>query len=278
MIRKQYIEQAKVLVTVKAYPKPSGTYEELVCTAGLLDGNDWVRIYPVPFRLLKGDNQYPKYAWIQLDLERRSEKDFRPESYRPLKGIHEEIKVIGKLGTDKYWEDRRSFVLKNVYSSMDDLIKDSRAPKNISLGVLKPRMIDKVIIEPTDREWPKNWASYMQENDLFEVDSNNNKRLLKKIPYNFYYSFDTEDEVKRKLKIEDWEIGALYLSCLKQSENDEQLALRKVEQKLYELAERDMYFFLGTTLQYHQRRALNPFIIIGLFYPPHNKQFTFDFS
>ena len=28
------IENAKVLITVKAYPKPSGKYEELVCTAG----------------------------------------------------------------------------------------------------------------------------------------------------------------------------------------------------------------------------------------------------
>ena len=46
------IKEAKVLITVKAYPKPSGKYDELVCTAGLLDGKDWIRIYPVPFRLL----------------------------------------------------------------------------------------------------------------------------------------------------------------------------------------------------------------------------------
>ena len=61
---KRIIEKAKVLVTVKAYPKPSGKYEELVCTAGLLDGEKWVRIYPVPFRLLNDAKKYPKYAWI----------------------------------------------------------------------------------------------------------------------------------------------------------------------------------------------------------------------
>ena len=83
-MRPNTIKDAKVLITVKAYPKPSGKYEELVCTAGLLSGIDWIRIYPVPFRLLDDRKKYPKYAWVQLDIERRADKDFRPESYRPL--------------------------------------------------------------------------------------------------------------------------------------------------------------------------------------------------
>ena len=41
------IDDACVLVTVKTYPKPSGKYGELVCTAGLLDGEKWIRVYPV---------------------------------------------------------------------------------------------------------------------------------------------------------------------------------------------------------------------------------------
>ena len=42
------INQARVLVTVKAYPKPSGKYEELVCTAGFTESGKWIRIYPLP--------------------------------------------------------------------------------------------------------------------------------------------------------------------------------------------------------------------------------------
>jgi hypothetical protein len=68
-MRPNTIKDAKVLITVKAYPKPSGKYEELVCTAGLLSSQDWIRIYPVPFRLLDDRKKYPKYAWVQLDLE-----------------------------------------------------------------------------------------------------------------------------------------------------------------------------------------------------------------
>ena len=109
------IKEAKVLITVKAYPKPSGKYEELVCTAGLLNGNDWIRIYPVPFRLLDDRRKYPKYAWLKLDIERRAAKDFRPESYRPLRGIHEEITVLDRIGTKNNWRERKSIILNNVY-------------------------------------------------------------------------------------------------------------------------------------------------------------------
>ncbi len=34
----------------------------------------------------------------------------------------------------------------------------------------------------------------------------------------------------------------------------------------------DVYFFLGTTLQYHARRAPNPFIIVRVFYPLKQKK------
>jgi hypothetical protein len=36
------IYKARVLITVKTYPLPSGKYDELVCTAVLLDGLKWV--------------------------------------------------------------------------------------------------------------------------------------------------------------------------------------------------------------------------------------------
>ena len=45
--------------------------------------------------------------------------------------------------------------------------------------------------------------------------------------------------------------------------------VRKGLRKKYmeEFTERDIYFFLGTTKRYHHQ-ARNPFIIIGVFYPP----------
>ncbi len=46
------LPKARVLITVKTYPLPSRSYTELVCTAGLLNGEKWIRMYPIPYRFL----------------------------------------------------------------------------------------------------------------------------------------------------------------------------------------------------------------------------------
>ena len=267
------LRNARVLVTVKAYPKPSGKYEELVCTAGLLDGRRWIRIYPVPFRLLDDSEKFPKYAWIELDLERRKDKDFRPESFRPLRGVDEEIKVIKKITTKNGWSERKLYVLRSVYDSMERLIADAYSEPTVSLATLRPSRVLDVKVEHSDREWPKHWAEYLIQHDLFETAPNGQKRIIKKVPYDFSYVFETADQKRRELKIEDWELGALYWNCLRDSDSDESKAVELVRRKYRELAQSDIHLFLGTTLQYHQRRVPNPFIIIGVFYPPKDPQY-----
>ena len=42
-------ERLKVLITVKTYPIPSKKYDELVCTAGVTESGDFVRLYPINF-------------------------------------------------------------------------------------------------------------------------------------------------------------------------------------------------------------------------------------
>lgn len=42
----------RVLVTVMTYPTLSKNHFETVCTAGFREDGSWIRIYPVPHRLL----------------------------------------------------------------------------------------------------------------------------------------------------------------------------------------------------------------------------------
>jgi hypothetical protein len=130
--------KARVLVTVKTYPMPSSKYGELVCTAGLLDGSKWVRIYPVSLAFLSDDRGYPKYGWIELDLVRNT-RDFRPESYRPNQGIDEQIRICGKVGTANGWAARKGCVLKEVFASVDELIRIAKGPEQRSLATVKPK-------------------------------------------------------------------------------------------------------------------------------------------
>ena len=148
------IRDARVLVVVKAYPNPSKAHRETVCTAGLLDGKQWVRIYPVPYRMLTDDSQYPKYAWIRVDIERRVQ-DFRPESYYlHLHHKDDAISVESRIAAGpEGWKERKRYVLRDVYESLDDLIAQAKGPEHTSIGVVKPGEIREVVAEPTTREW-----------------------------------------------------------------------------------------------------------------------------
>ncbi len=53
-------------------------------------------------------------------------------------------------------------------------------------------------------------------------------------------------------------------------------AVEAVKKKYSSFIKKDTYLFLGTTHRYHFR-SRNPFIIIGVFYPSHKEQKSFDF-
>jgi len=273
------LPKAHVLTTVKTYPLPSGKYGELVCTAGLLSGEKWVRIYPIPLKLLSNDEGFPKYSWIELDLVRDT-KDFRPESYGPRHGIEEDIRVIDKIGTARGWTARKHYVLKEVFTSMDELIDLAKSEKKKSLATLKPVEIVDFVIEEEKREWKEGWLAQSKQGNIFEVDSKGrmkDRHLIRKLPYRYSYKFLSQGDIKpRKLKIEDWEIGALFWNCLKQTDGNEIEANRLVRRNCFDTfrEEKDLYFFLGTTKQFHNV-APNPFFIIGLFYPPKTRQLSF---
>ncbi len=130
------MEKTKVLVTVKTYPQLSRKYDEVVCTAGLLEDGSWVRVYPLPFRKLEDYRKFPKFTWIALPLRRR-EEDCRPESFSCPD--LDQIEILNSVGTDADWHTRRRLVLQNgrVYTNMTDLIDQCRED-NTSLATFRP--------------------------------------------------------------------------------------------------------------------------------------------
>jgi hypothetical protein len=271
------IERAKVLITVKTYPLPSNKYEELVCTAGVLEDGKWIRIYPIPFRSLPRDKKFEKYEWIEVDLVRNT-SDFRPETFRP-KSEASNIRILGKIGTEHEWAERKKYVLTEVFTSFEELIRQAKSDTRKSLATFRPREIVDFIVEEDTRTWKEQWLAHLNQYGLFEeIDQKGETALRKiadKVPYKYSYKFFCEgEETPRKLMIEDWEIGALYWHCLAQSEGDEEEANRLVRKKYFEefLMKKDLHLFVGTTKQFHNV-APNPFVIIGVFYPPTKKDF-----
>ncbi|MGC3977649.1 MAG: hypothetical protein QM751_05105 [Paludibacteraceae bacterium] len=267
----------KVLISVKTYPSLSEKYDELVCTAGFREDGSWIRIYPVPFRKLDYSKRYHKWEWIEMNLV-NNDSDFRPESYRPY-SIDGEIKTIGEVGTSQNWKERKHFSFKKVHTNLSELIDEAKNPHlRTSLAVVKPKKIIDFIWEEVEREWPKNKLNSIKGNQmqgcLFdEKDTEEMFKVVEKIPYKFSYVFTTEDDVKRTIMIEDWELGVLYLNCLKRANGNEKETCQKVKEKYFDYmtSKCDLYFFMGTTLKFHNV-APNPFIIIGVFYPPKTKE------
>jgi hypothetical protein len=97
-------------------------------------------------------------------------------------------------------------------------------------------------------------------------------KLIPKLPYSFSYVFDDADGRQSSMQVLDWEIGQLYWNCLKRAKGNANEALAKVRAKYFDAFTRtDLHFFLGTTQQFHFR-APNPWVIIGVFPIPHERQ------
>lgn len=266
-----------ILILVKTYPSLSKKYKELVCTAGMDEDGKWYRLYPIPFRMLTEDKRYEKYRWIEVKLLKNSE-DCRVESYKVVD--YKNIKLLQKIDSND-WGRKSKVVLKRPESmDLDDLITQSKE-KNISLAVFKPTKILDFIWEKDDREYSKEKLDAIEAEKkqlkLFSDDVEDIKdfTVIPKLPYKFSYVFEDINGKRSTLMIEDWEVGAAYWNFLKHYKN-ETTTLEKMKEKFFDdfAKKKKLYFFLGTTKQYHGW-AKNPFIIIGIFPLPFAIQDSF---
>mgnify|MGYP006990011897 CR=1 FL=1 len=271
----------KILLTVTTYPLPSRSYEELVCTAGITEDGSWIRLYPVPLSFLTGLKKHgvvttTKYTWIELDLVKRTD-DFRPESHSPKDYEFKDMIIGEHWGTENNWALRKEICLQNVYTNLENLFSQSRAPDNNSLATFKPTKIISFEVEKDDSDWKPVWQALRQQLDLFsDTKGMISKKPFPKVPYKFFYKIEDDAGVRSRMMIEDWEIGQLYWKCLRDSNQDEHRAIEKVIEK-YDLEFRknkEIYLFLGTTKEWHMRRVKNPFVIIGVFYPKKENQLS----
>lgn len=267
----------RILITVKTYPTLSRTHDEVVCTAGISESGGWMRIYPVPFRKLEYEQRYKKYQWIEAQLH-RNPRDRRPESRRVADP--DSLRLGGHISTANKWAQRKAIILGStpVYHDLQKAIEDAKAYR-ISLATFKPASIKGFKHEEAEREWPRDkleqLAAKARQNNLFQNAEEvvRSFGVVRKLPYKFSYTFTDCRGRESTMMIEDWELGALYWKALRDCDGDEGCAVQKVRQKYLDIAENDIHLFLGTTLQFHDI-APNPFIIIGVFYPPVDNQHT----
>jgi len=266
-------ETRKVFITVKTYPTLSKKYDELVCTAGILDDGRWVRIYPLPFRKLDYDNRYKKHEWMELPLI-KNEEDPRPENHK-ITDI-DKVKLTGEaVGTEQSWYERQRIIfdINPIYEDLNEVIEKANN-NELSIAIFKPAEILELVVKEVDREWSQDKLELLKAKasqlSLFQTEEEVKKEFLcvDKLPYKFSYRLKDINGKESTMMIEDWEIGMLYWNCLKQVNGDEMEAIKLVRKKYIDkFSNKDISLFLGTTRKWHGI-APNPFVIIGVFYPP----------
>lgn len=258
--------QEDILILCKTYPSPSGRHVETSCVAGMTKTGSLIRLFPVPFRLIDGSQQFRKWQWINLRID-KAPRDHRPESH---KIFVDTIKFHGNpLPTSNDWEARRAALSQiPIYQSFADL-ENARTTRGVTLGILKPARISKMDITRCSKpDWTEEERAKLlqsqQQGGLFDKTDAQTLTTLRKLPYDFHYNYECKHngtvETSRH-KIADWEAGALYWNCFQSHGDGWETPFR---QKLEEqIPKSDLMFLMGTI-----HRFPDQWLIVSLIYPP----------
>lgn len=274
------ISKKRIFITVKTYPNPSASYVETVCTAGIIENEGWIRLYPIPFRVSDEYKQFKKYQWITVDVVKRpaSSSDRRPESFSPQAGTMELGNIVPSSS-----DVRKDIIFKNTrtYNDFEEIFKLAREFK-ISLATFNATQVLDFYAEPVkERDWtPEEQAKLRREfcqEDLFS-DSHLRASNLRKLPYKFKFKLKDIKGKTSNMMIEDWEVGALYWNVYSSTKSEEQAVKAVIDRYTSIYKEQDCTFFLGTVNKNQNIKAPNPFVIIGLFHTKKTLQTVFSFE
>lgn len=253
------LEKKRILITVKTYPLPSNQSIETVCTAGLTEDGQWIRLYPIPHRYLNGDSQFSVFDWIEASVEKRpASKDRRPESYSVDR---DSIAITGHLDSKKDIAVRYKYIASVEKASLEHL-KALHDQTGVSLGVIHPKMMKGLSFEKDADDWTEEQKKRLNQTSLF--DSQNSKTPLRKVPYKIKCSFTCNDPNCKghNLMLSSWEYNWTLLKLLDKYGQSRELAMQELQKRWMELFENRIgYLILGTVNS--KEKYGGTFIVIG---------------
>ncbi len=166
----------ELMVNCKTYPAVSKKYVETVCTGGVQATGEFVRLYPVPFRFLDGEEQYGRWDIIRVQVYRDS-KDDRPESWHLQPGT--KIEVVKSVSTDKRrWE----WMQPTVHTSTEAMTE-----AGITNGCVEIEPIE-FYWKRDDKIWTASQIQVMSQGNLF-ISEDDLKSLADRVPWQFRLKF-----------------------------------------------------------------------------------------
>lgn len=233
---------AEVVILVKAAPVIGDKHGETVCSAGLDLYGNWIRLYPVSFRVLDEGKRFKRWDRVKFEW-RKPTNDSRIESRHVN---NQTLEISGHVKP----RERARLIDKSVVNSLKREFDEGR-----SLALLKPEIEEFIINKKTSEDLEKQ----QREIDLFHAQDDmfipRPAIPVKVCPYEFKYRYRTEDG-KREGTCQDWETEATFFYWSKAyGEND---ALERMRVQFGEkLPSRGLYFAMGTHSLYPETWLIN---------------------
>ena len=168
----------EIFIVGKTYPTPHERYLDTVCTGGVTGDGEWIRLYPISFRYLEGDQQYHMYSWMRAEV-RRNRRDRRLATHE----VNESSIIV--IEEVKDWRERRRILLPLLDPHLEDLeSRNQEDPSVVSMGLVEIEYIE-FYWEKTDRQWNPEQLAYMRQIELIGPK----RKPLEKIPYKLRLKF-----------------------------------------------------------------------------------------
>lgn len=242
----------ELLVNCKTYPAVSKKYVETVCTGGVQASGEFVRLYPVPFRLLDSEERYERWEIIRVRVYRDT-KDTRPESWHLMPGT-----PIERVKTLKTAKKRWEWMRETIHSSSQEM-----ESKGVTNGCVQ--------IEPIELYWkadPKEWTAVqrqvIEQRDLYASEEQMSV-IAERVPYEFRLKYrEIGNPTEFDNKVLSWSYYQGFLRERNRVGSDKEAMetiANKIRKSIFD-PDRCVFAILGT----HSR--FGHWMISGLYYVP----------
>lgn len=151
-------QEKRALIIGRASPEPSKQHIETVCTGGITEQGELLRLYPIPLRYLEKESRYKLWTWAKFDVQKNA-SDNRKESYRVREGS---IQILSEV---KDWSERFELLQPAIVSDRETL--DGLYHKDwTSIGVVEIGLVD-FYTRTQKKDWDKD-KPYIKQFHLYE--------------------------------------------------------------------------------------------------------------
>lgn len=221
----------EAIIIVKAAPVIGEKHGETVCCAGLTRHGQWLRLYPVSFRVLEETKKFSRWDIVRFE-SRSPTSDIRQESRHVN---HQTLEIVSKLKSS----ERSRFLAQKVVTSLNKEHEEGR-----TLALLEPKNVDFLVERKSDsevREEQSRVDAFHAQTDMFLPRPAVPKKAC---PYRFKYRYKTDDG-PRLGTCQDWETEWTFFKWRKIY--GELGALERMKAKFgHEMPKTGLYFAMGT--------------------------------